>query len=105
MKKPTKLKRVVAYIDGFNLYFGLKSKGWKDCYWLNIQLLVQKLLKSDQTLVITKYFTARVSRQPEKQKKQGIFIDALNTLKDFKIFYGHYLITPYKCRKCGNTYV
>jgi hypothetical protein len=23
------LERVIAYIDGFNLYFGLKSKGWQ----------------------------------------------------------------------------
>lgn len=30
---PEKSARVIAYIDGFNLYFGLKSKGWKRYYW------------------------------------------------------------------------
>ena len=23
------MQRVMVYVDGFNLYFGLKSKGWK----------------------------------------------------------------------------
>ena len=27
-------ERVIAYIDGFNLYFGLKAKGWRQFYWL-----------------------------------------------------------------------
>ncbi|RPH91946.1 MAG: NYN domain-containing protein [Calditrichaeota bacterium] len=46
-------QRVIAYIDGFNLYFGLKSKGWKRYYWLNLQKLVENLLKPGQTLICT----------------------------------------------------
>lgn len=30
-------QRVIAYIDGFNLYFGLKAAKWKRFYWLNLQ--------------------------------------------------------------------
>ena len=30
------MSRVVAYVDGFNLYFGLRSKGWKKYYWLDL---------------------------------------------------------------------
>ncbi len=29
------MDRVIVYIDGFNLYFGLKSKGWRRYFWLN----------------------------------------------------------------------
>ena len=29
------MERIVAYIDGFNLYYGMKEKGWKYFYWLN----------------------------------------------------------------------
>jgi hypothetical protein len=28
----TRMKRVIAYIDGFNLCFGLREKGWKRFY-------------------------------------------------------------------------
>lgn len=45
------LKRVIAYIDGFNLYFGLKSKNWKKYYWLNVHGMAESLLQSDQELV------------------------------------------------------
>jgi len=28
-------KKVICYIDGFNLYHGLKHKNWKKFYWLD----------------------------------------------------------------------
>ena len=54
------MKRVITYIDGFNLYFGLKEKGWRKYYWLDVQLLSHTLLRNYQDLVRTKYFTARL---------------------------------------------
>ena len=48
------MQRVVAYVDGFNLYYGLRDKRWKRFYWLNIQSMVQNLLKPHQILVSTK---------------------------------------------------
>lgn len=94
-------KRVIAYIDGFNLYFGLKDKGWRRYYWLDIPLLSRNLLKPEQILVCTKYFTARVSSPPDKVKRQSTFIEALQTRPDLKVLYGHYLTNPRKCNKCG----
>jgi len=94
-------QRVIAYVDGFNLYFGLKEKGWKRYYWLDIMLLAQNLLKPGQYLVSTKYFTARVSSPPDKQKRQSTFLEALETIKGLDIFYGHYQLNPRKCRQCG----
>jgi hypothetical protein len=54
------MKRVIAYIDGFNLYHGLRDKRWKRFYWLNLPALARRLIKPDQTLVVTKYFTTVV---------------------------------------------
>ena len=94
-------QRVIAYVDGFNLYYGLKDKGWRRYYWLNIPLLAQNLLKPNQHLVSTKYFTARVSSPPDKQKRQSTFLEALETLEGLEMFYGHYQLNPRKCHKCG----
>ena len=47
------MKRVIVYIDGFNLYYGLRSKGWKWLYWLNVQEMARRLLQPEQTLVKT----------------------------------------------------
>jgi len=93
--------RVLAYIDGFNLYFGLKRSRWQRYYWLNLQLLAQHLLKADQELVFTKYFTSRISCLPDKVDRQSTFIQALETLDNFQVYYGKYLAVPRKCRRCG----
>ena len=94
------MERVITYIDGFNLYFGLKEKRWKRYYWLDLQKLCSNILKSDQSLVLTKYFTSRVSYPPNKVKRQGTFIEALETLDNFELFYGKYQANPYTCNKC-----
>lgn len=101
------MERVIGYIDGFNLYFGLKSKGWRRYYWVNPQLLVENLLKPNQKLVFTKYFTARVNsnpNDPDKHKRQGTFLEAIGTLPDARTYYGHFLPKQQTCFKCGATW-
>ena len=95
-------QRVITYIDGFNLYFGLKASRWKRFYWLNLQAMAKNLLKPDQELVFIKYFTSRISYPPDKQQRQSTFIEALETLNDLKIFYDHYQTNLQYCKKCGN---
>jgi uncharacterized LabA/DUF88 family protein len=98
--KNTKIERVI-YIDGFNLYFGMKEAGYKNCKWLDIDCLVNNLLKPNQELQQIKYFTSRVSNNPEKQKRQTTYIEALGT-KNIKVFYGHYQSDRVECKRCGN---
>ena len=95
------MNRVITYIDGFNLYFGLREKGWHWFYWLNVQLLAQNLLKFNQELVVTKYFTARIIGSPDKEKRQSTFIEALETVPNLEIFYGKYQLNPRECTHCG----
>jgi len=100
-------ERVVAYVDGFNLYFGLRQKGWRRYYWLSPRALVLNLLKPGQRLVRTKYFTARITPTGgghEKVKRQATFLEALETLPDTSIYYGHYLPKPQQCFTCGATW-
>ncbi|NQU45259.1 NYN domain-containing protein [bacterium] len=97
-------KRVIVYVDGFNLYFGLRSKGWRRHYWLNIQELSRRLLKEDQTLIEVKYFTSRVSGNPHKEKRQNTFLEALATLPDLQIYYGKYQTNSQTCSNCGHVW-
>ena len=55
----------------------------------------------NQELVVTKYFTARVLGDPEKQKRQMTFIEALQTLDNFDISFGKYQLNPRRCCHCG----
>lgn len=88
-EQPKPPQRVVSYVDGFNLYFGLRDAGYQRFLWLNVDELSQRLLRNDQELVATKYFTARISggvpadepkRRAERndsRKRQATYVDAL----------------------------
>lgn len=95
------MERVVVYIDGFNLYFGILDAGYRNSKWLDLDLLVKNLLQPKQDLQEIKYFTSRVSNNPDKQKRQSTYIEALETT-GIKIFYGHYQRDTVECNRCGN---
>jgi uncharacterized LabA/DUF88 family protein len=98
--KNEKKERVIAYVDGFNLYFGMKDAGFEQCKWLDLHLLASNILKPNQELVGVKYFTSRVGNNPDKQKRQSNYIDALETT-NVKIIYGHYQTSSIECNRCG----
>jgi uncharacterized LabA/DUF88 family protein len=64
-------------------------------------MLAKNLLKPNQTLLLTKYFTARIAGPPDKEKRQSTYIEALETLSRFQIFYGKYQLNPRQCPQCG----
>lgn len=99
----TKKERVVVYIDGFNLYFGMLDAGFDNCKWLNLKLLVENLLQSNQELIEVKYFTSSVSNNPDKQRRQITYIEALQAV-GVKIYYGNYQSDKIECRRCGNVW-
>jgi hypothetical protein len=96
-----KKEKVIAYIDGFNLYFGMVDAGFNYCKWLDLKLLVINLLKPSQELIEVKYFTSRVNNNPEKQKRQSMYIDALEA-RGVKIIYGNYQDNKVSCIRCGH---
>lgn len=49
----------------------------------------------------TKYFTSRTKKPEDKYRRQNVFLEALETLENFEIFYGHYLSKPRFCRRCN----
>jgi uncharacterized LabA/DUF88 family protein len=101
------VERLIAYIDGFNLYFGLKSKGWRRYYWLNPRSLVVNLLKPTQKLVVVEYFTSRISTCPfhsDKSKRQSTFLEAIETVRGLRVFYGHFHRKSHFCYRCGATW-
>ena len=50
---------VVGYVDGYNVYYGLQSKGWRRFFWLDWRALLSELLEPGEVLAAVKYFTAR----------------------------------------------
>ncbi|MCB0596021.1 MAG: NYN domain-containing protein [Lewinellaceae bacterium] len=96
----TQKERVIVYIDGFNLYFGMTHK-WKDIKWLDVYALSNSLLKPGQVLCDVKYFTSRVSNDHGKQKRQTTYLEAIE-VQGAKLIYGQYQANTEECYRCGN---
>ena len=97
------MERVIAYIDGFNMYFGLLEAGLNDCKWLNLRKVVEGALKPNQELIGIKYFTSRVNNNPDKQQRQNIYLEALEA-NNIELFYGRYQLSEIDCHRCGHVW-
>jgi uncharacterized LabA/DUF88 family protein len=94
--------RVAVYVDGFNLYFGLKATYGRKYLWLDLQALAASLLRPGQTLEQITYFTARVRNDPEGQRRQSDYLDALASYSSrVTVVDGRFQEKPRRCRDCG----
>lgn len=81
--------KTYVYVDGFNLYYGIKNSGAK---WLNLKALAEQVVP---TAVVEKvrYFTARVSGaiDPQAPGRQQVYYNALSTVPEVEMHFGNFL--------------
>jgi hypothetical protein len=77
---------------------------WREVLWLDLVSLAKSLLHPTQELVEVKYFTARVTKPPDKQRRQSNYLDALKTLAKLKIVEGEYQYNEKECWYCHRTF-
>ena len=96
----------VFYVDGFNLYHGLRSKYGRRYLWLDLQLLAAKL-RADSEVLAVRYFTAIVKGDPEAARRQETYLGALSGhCPTVTIHRGHFKAkVPAPCRKCGQPWL
>lgn len=105
---------VITYIDGFNLYFGIRSEAikrgtldapdprWYRYMWLNLHAMCSLMLTDRQQLVAVKYFTAPITGGKAKRERQNAYLDALRTIPDIEIIFGRFEPERKLCEKCGH---
>ena len=98
--------RVTFYVDGFNFYYGLRTKkrtdrNWQLAYWIDTVKLFGQFLSPNQTLEKVIYFTASPLNK-DKNNRQGAFLNANKLLNEnkFEIVRGMYLKKIVECPSC-----
>jgi len=100
-------KRIVCYIDGFNLYHSIDDLGPKFNYlkWLNLWSLTHAFLKnSTEQLISIYYFSALAYWLKEPKHRHEEFIKA-NSYFGVTPILGHFKKKPGYCKKCGATWI
>lgn len=85
-------------------YFGLKSKGWRRYYWLDVVKFFENFIKPHQELVQVTYFSA-IPLNREKHDRQDLFFSANLLNPKFKLELGKYLPKTKTCRNCNSKHV
>ena len=94
--------RVTAYVDGFNLYNGMHDARRRRGLWLNLESLLNSLLRPGQELTAVHYFTALV--QGQGRQRQDKYLKALEThCRATKLHAGRFQEKRLNCRNCGHT--
>ena len=97
-------KRIIVYVDGFNFYFGLKSKSWRKFYWLDLVKFFESFVKPHQNLEKVLYFSAR-PHDKDKADRQDLLFSANKLNSKFGLHLGKYLKKTSTCRKCGASHI
>lgn len=99
-------ERLIAYVDGFNLYHGLHQAAGTRLLWLDLVKLVEDL-RPRSRVVRVNYFTAPVLNQPKAASRQQEYQDALVARHGDRIgiSHGRYQARHRTCRACGATWI
>lgn len=97
-------RKVVAYIDGFNVYYGLNDKGWVDAKWLDYRALMESFLLPDQDLEAVRYFTAHIPGPEDALRRQMNYLKALEARGGVDIVLGRMERRPFRCKECGHNW-
>ena len=96
--------RVSVFIDGFNLYHGLRAKYDRRYLWLDLVRMADGLLLPGQTLVGVNYFTTETRSDSVSQQNQQVYLDALGAIAGLTVTLGRYQEKHVVCRDCGGSW-
>lgn len=98
----TTVRRVAVYIDGFNLYHGLKQAHGRKYLWLDLEAVARRLLRPGQELTAVHYFTAMVRDDPDAEARQKTYLAALGVASTaIDVHLGRFQSKSMTCRSCG----
>ena len=98
------MKRVIALIDGFNIYHSLDENPKFHKYkWLNLRRLIELFIEKNEQLVKVFYFSAYAYWEPDKVKRHQTYVKALASANVESIL-SEFKLKDRRCKKCGKCY-
>ncbi len=93
------MTRIIAYIDGFNLYHAIHDLRAPHLKWLDLWSVTSSLLKDDEELNSVYYFSAYANWMPEAASRHRQYVKALKHA-GVTCVMGHFKESRHSCRQC-----
>ncbi len=98
------MRRVIAYVDGFNLYHAIAALKKPHLKWLDLHKLAAGVCGQDETLMGVHYFSAYATWLPEQVGRHREYVKALQHV-GVRPVMGHFKEKRRSCRECGAKWV
>jgi uncharacterized LabA/DUF88 family protein len=97
-------KRIISFIDGFNLYHAICDLKQNHLKWVNLRSLSEAFIKPSQEELIAVYFFSAYATWKEQSHLRHIkYVQALEAVGVTTVL-GHFKEKKRKCRECKNEY-
>ena len=98
------MKRIVFFIDGFNVYHALDDDPKYHKYkWLDYSTLAKRFVSKQDQVVDIFYFTAYAHWNPKKMARHQLLVRGLMA-SGVKVVFGKFKNRDHECRLCGGRY-
>ncbi|ACL62539.1 NYN domain-containing protein [Methylobacterium nodulans] len=94
------MRRVIAYVDGFNLYHAIDDLQKPHLKWLDLWQLAQSICGTGETLIEVNFFTAYPTWKPGPMKRHQVYVKALRHA-GVNCVIGHFKTKQRECKRCG----
>ena len=97
------MKRLVVYIDGFNLYHAIDDLRRPHLKWLDLWALAETLAHPKETVAAVHYFSAFPTWRKKTFARHREYVKALKH-RGVTIHLAHFKKKPRQCFACGATW-
>ena len=94
------MTRIIAYIDGFNLYHAIADLNRPALKWLDLKALIMSLKRAGESVTEINYFSAYATWRPQAYQRHIEYVKALEH-SGVKCIMGHFKSKQRTCRSCG----
>lgn len=97
------MRRVICYVDGFNLYHAIDQLNKPHLKWVCLRSLAGSVCREGEVLSEVRYFSAFATWLPHKMARHRLYVQALETT-GVVCSMARFSEKTMTCRKCGSTW-
>lgn len=98
------MTRIIAYVDGFNLYHAIDDLKRPALKWLDLFVLVGSIARPGEQVLEVNYFSAFATWRPDAHKRHIEYVKALEHV-GVKCLMGHFKRKDRECKSCGAKWI